>query len=117
MAQALTPADLATLGPALGEDAAQIAAEVAAGIARVIRYRDGSRIVIRLEHDANGAELVIVAGAGRDAPGKVAALVEQARGRGWSVRFHTRRPALGRMLARLGFTESERVYRYGRQQQ
>ena len=113
MEKALTANDLATLAPALGADAEQVAAEVAAGISQLIRYADGSRIVARVEYDANGGELGIVAGAGRDAPGKVAALVEQATRRGWSVRFHTKRPALGRMLARLGFTESERVYRHG----
>lgn len=117
MAQNLNATDRAILAPALGGDGEQIAAEVAAGTARLIRYPDGSRIVARLERDASGAELVIVAGAGRDAPGKVAALVAEAERRGWSVRFHTRRPALGRMLSRLGFSESERVYRYGRQEQ
>ncbi len=115
MAQGLTAEDRAILAPAMGDDAALIAAEVAAGHARVIRYGDGSRIVCRLERHAEGAELVVVAGAGCDAPGKVAELVAMADRRGWSVRFHTRRPALGRMLARLGFHESERVYRYGRQ--
>jgi hypothetical protein len=114
MEKAITAADVETLAPAMGADAEQIAAEVSAGISQLIRYADGSRIVARVEYDATGGELVIVAGAGRDAPGKVAALVEQAERRGWTVRFHTKRPALGRMLARLGFTESERVYRYGR---
>lgn len=114
MAQTLTDADRAVLAEAMGDDAEQIAAEVAEGHAHLMRYRDGSRIVARIERDLNGTELVIVAGAGRDAPGKVAELVGLADSRGWSVRFHTKRPALGRMLSRLGFHESERVYRYGR---
>lgn len=111
----MTHADRQVLGEAMGDDAEQIAAEVAEGHSHLMRYPDGSRIVARIERDASGAELVIVAGAGRDAPGKVAELVALAERKGWSVRFHTRRPALGRMLARLGFHESERVYRYGRQ--
>lgn len=112
---ALSAEDRQILAPALGDDAEAIAAEIAAGTARLIRYRDGSRIVARLERDAAGAELVIVAGAGQGAPDKVQGLCRMADARGWTVRFHTTRPALGRMLARLGFTESERVYRYGRQ--
>lgn len=108
---ALTDEDREILAPALGDDADAVAAEVEAGAARLLVYPDGSRIVLRLEGD----ELVVVAGAGGDAMGKVGELCEMADSRGWSVRFHTKRPALGRLLGRLGFHESERVYRYGRQ--
>ncbi|WP_163557153.1 hypothetical protein [Halomonas sp. NO4] len=113
MAQ-LTPSDAAILAPALGDDAETVAAEIEAGASRLVRYDDGSRIVLRLEPRPERPELVIVGGAGEDAPGKVAAIVEHAERQGWSVRFHTRRPALGRLLARLGFTEIERVYAHGR---
>lgn len=111
----MTLEDIETLAPAMGDDADIVIDEVNAGRAKMLAYDDGSRIVVRLEQYATQApELVIVAGAGEDAPGKVAALCDTADRWGWSVRFHTKRPALGRMLARLGFHESERVYRYGR---
>ncbi len=111
---ALTPADRATLAPALGEDAEAIAADVAAGHARVARYLDGSRIVLRLERDTLGrAELVIVAGAGEGCREKVAALVEQARRHGWTLRAHATRPGIARMFEGLGFHETERVMRHG----
>lgn len=113
MAQTLTAFDRRVLAPAMGSDARQITAEVEAGVSRLIRYADGSRIVCRLERDINSAELVVVAGAGRDAWGKMAEIAALANQKGWSVRFHTRRPGLGRMLARLGFVESERVFTYG----
>lgn len=112
---ALTDEDRAILAPALGDDAAEVIAEVEAGAAKCLIYPDGSRIVLRLEGRAPRQELVIVAGAGADAIGKVGELCALADAHGWSLRFHTQRPALGAMLARLGFHESERVYRYGRQ--
>lgn len=111
----MTDEDRAALAEAMGDDAAEIAAQVEAGIARLLVYPDESRIVVRLEPVADSHELVIVAGAGQGAAAKVEGLRDAAIARGWSMRFHSRRPALGRMLAGLGFTESERVYRYGRQ--
>jgi len=113
--EAMTNADREALGAALGSDGDAIAAEVATGESQLIRYPDGSRIVLRLEERIGAAtELVIVAGAGTDATGKARKLVEVADSRGWSIRFHTRRPALGRLLGSLGFTEQERVYTHGR---
>lgn len=109
----MTDDDIATLAPAMGGDADLIVAEVEAGAAKLLAYPDGSRIVVRLE-TGEPSELVIVAGAGCGALEKVEALASMADRQGWSVRFHTRRPALGRLLGRLGFIESERVYRYGR---
>ncbi|MFP3343519.1 hypothetical protein R0J87_13520 [Halomonas sp. SIMBA_159] len=109
----MTPEDAAILAAAMGDDAEEIKAQVASGAASLLRYADGSRIVLRLEASAVGQELVIVAGAGAGAREKVAELCDMATGRGWSVRFHTKRPALGRMLEGLGFTEKERVFIYG----
>lgn len=114
---ALTAEDSAILAPALGDDAEEVAADVAAGAARVVRYRDGSRAVLRLEVTPTGRrELVLVAGAGQGYRDKVAALVAEADRQGWSLRAHTSRPGIGRLLAGLGFTETERIYSYGRQQ-
>ncbi|MDO0946635.1 hypothetical protein [Chromohalobacter israelensis] len=111
----MTIDDIETLAPAMGDDADIIVREVDEGRATLLRYDDGSRIVARLEeYPEQAPELVIVAGAGAGATEKMAALVAMADERCWTVRFHTKRPALGRMLAGLGFTESERVYRYGR---
>ena len=111
----MTADDIAVLAPAMGGDADEIIAEVEQGLATLLRYPDGSRIVVRLEESETVApELVIVAGAGGDAPGKVRELCRLADEKGWTARFHTRRPALGRLLSGLGFVESERVYRYGR---
>lgn len=111
----MTDDDIAVLRPALGDDADTIIGEVEQGLATLLRYSDGSRIITRLEeYPEQAPELVIVAGAGAGAPEKVADLVAVADRQAWTVRFHTRRPALGRLLAPLGFHESERVYRYGR---
>jgi hypothetical protein len=110
----MTAEDRAALAGAMGDDADEIAAQVNSGMATLIVYPDESRIVLRLEPLDEGHELVIVAGAGQGAAAKVEELRDTAIARGWTVRFHSRRPALGRMLAGLGFTESERVYRYGR---
>lgn len=105
--------DMAVLAPAMGGDAADIVADVNAGRARLLRYRDGSRGVIRLETTATGKrELVLVAGAGHGYAAKVAELVALARARGWKVRTHIRRPGLARILSGLGFAEGERVF-YG----
>lgn len=111
----MTADDREALGAALGSDGDAIAAEVAAGDSKLIIYPDGSRIVLRLEERPGAAaELVIVAGAGTDALGKARKLVEVANSRGWSIRFHARRRALGRLLGRIGFKEQERVFTYGR---
>lgn len=110
---AIGPEDAAILAEAMGDDADDIRAQVASGEASLLRYEDGSRIVLRLEKATKGNELVIVAGAGAGARDKVASLCDLANGKGWSVRFHTKRPALGRMLESLGFTEKERVFTYG----
>ncbi|MDI5984898.1 hypothetical protein QLQ85_08850 [Halomonas sp. M4R5S39] len=112
--EALTADDRAILAPAMGDDADEIAAEVAAGRARLLRWSDGSRGVIRLEIGPTGRqELVLVAGAGQGYAAKVAALVAHAERRGWRVRTHIRRPGLARILEGLGFIESERVFIHG----
>lgn len=113
MAQVLTAEDRAILAPAMGGDGDEIAADVAAGHARLIRYADGSRLVIRLETSTTGRrELVLVAGAGQDYREKVAAILKQAKKHGWRVRTHVSREGLARILKGLGFKEAERVF-YG----
>lgn len=102
--------DAEILAPAMERDAADILADIRADRARLLRYQDGSRAVVRLEVTPTGSrELVLVAGAGKGYREKVAELVEFASAQGWTLRAHTNRPGIARMLAGLGFVEAERV--------
>ncbi|NIC03974.1 hypothetical protein [Billgrantia bachuensis] len=107
----MTAEDRAILAPAMDRDAADIEADVAAGRARVLRFADGSRGVVRLEVTPTGQrELVLVACAGRGYREKVGKVVAAAKARGWRVRAHTSQNGIARWLEGLGFREVERVY-------
>ena len=90
------------------DDAAAIVQMVERGVAELWRINGGeSHLVTRIE----GGELVVMCYQGRDAVGIALVVERAARRRGiQSVRFHTNRPALQRLLSRFGFVEIERVY-------
>jgi len=103
----LTAVNLARIKTAAGQDLPEIAREIQAGEAQFIDC-NGCAFVLRAE----GSEMVIVCGEGRGAVAAAAILKQKAIERGYkTVRFHTSRPALQRLLKKYGFFEAERVYR------
>lgn len=89
-----------------------IKADVTQGIAvlwRVTGDSDGW-LVTRQE----AGELVLVAGAGRNARPVLEWVRDRATEEGLTIRTHITRPGLMRIYQRLGFNERERVFEYGR---
>lgn len=116
----------AILAPALGEAAAEIAAEVQAGTCELWQYPPATWLVTRLEGSGGRpVELVLVALAGKGGHAIGRQWIDIARRIGCqSVRCHSRRPGMARYIAPLGFRVAERrpdetVYRvsleHGRQ--
>lgn len=112
----------ASIARAAGDDLPEILNEIRQGIAEAWKVDGGTAwMVTRIERHDGGRELVVVCleGAGLDhlAP----QIIEQARIGGIaSIRVHSSRPGMGRMLARHGLREVERIYRvaiHGRQEQ
>ncbi len=101
------------LAPALGEDLLEIRRQVEAGVAELFHVQGHGFLVTRIEECAGlPPELVLVAGSGQGLDDVVRAFLEIARNNGiGSVRAHSRRPGMARMLGRHGFDEVERVYR------
>lgn len=94
----------AALAEAAGPDLPAIAAEVANGEAELWHIDGHGYLVTRLEIYPKGRPvLVLVAGAGAGLPPVVAWFLRLARHRGYTVRAHTRRPGVARMLHRLQF--------------
>lgn len=98
---------------------AEIRAQVEGGAARLFTVKAGGLVVgafvLRVDQTAEGAEGVIVSGAG-NLPGVdliatcmpvIEGLFQDVR----AIRYHTARPALARRLARLGYAPSEIVAR------
>ena len=104
-----TPAAAAGLGETLGDDRDKIASQVDVGIAQLWRLNDGeSWMVTRVEQ----TELVVCCYKGKNAVEVMGLLFAAAkRQRLTSIRFHTQRPALARMVAKFGFDECETVFR------
>lgn len=111
--QIWTPHAARALGEALGADAAEIGRQVREGFAQCYVADCGAHLVTRVEQiEAQAPELVIVAMQGRGVHAVAQPIIDSARAQGiGSIRFHTARPALGRMVRRWGFFELERVYR------
>lgn len=86
--------------------------DVAAGLAQVWELDAGSSYAItRLERGGLN-ELVICAYRGRDAEGFLELCLQGARAQGVrSIRFHTRRPGLARLIHRYRPDLAEYVYR------
>lgn len=104
-----TPEAEAGLVDVLGRHRAGVIADVQAGLAELYRIDEGRTwLVTRLEGD----ELVICCMQGRGARELMPYLLQAAqRADCLSVRFHTERPALKRLLAPYGFELAEYVFR------
>jgi len=96
----------------LGDDEQSIEQCVADGGAVAWRVNGGSAYMLtRAELTDQGAELVIMCAAGRGMDTAMPSIIATARQGGFeTIRFHTRRPSLGRLAARYGYRERERVY-------
>lgn len=108
----LTAAEIAAhVSTAAGQDWRLIAEEIDSGSCEAWRVNAGEAFMVtRIEHRTN--ELVVVCFEGRGLRAVADAIMEQAKHIGCrSIRFHTGRPALGKMMQRFGFDELERVYR------
>jgi hypothetical protein len=99
------------LGALLGDDRAQVLAEIAEGRAELWRIEGHGYAITRIEVYPDHRELVIVAAVGEKVREAAAAFAAWADANGIDrIRFHTARPALGRLLAPLGFELSEYVF-------
>lgn len=108
-ALALNAESLARVRKAAGsrDDLAAIADDIARGSATLICC-EGCFFVLRGEGD----ELVIVVAEGKNLKAAAPQIVNKAKKDGFkTLRFHTKRPALNRLLSGYGFKEQERVYR------
>ena len=94
---------------------APLEADVAAGRAQLWEINDGESFAVTRLEGAPGMplhELVVCAYAGRDVRAFAAMVVESARRQGVpSIRWHTRRPALARMLTAYRPELAEYVFR------
>lgn len=103
-----SPDMLAVLQPVMGSEAEQLQLkkQVACGLAEVWRIEQ-VYMIVRQE----GAELVICCLAGKGLLEVTPLIHEAAKQAGCeTIRFHTDRPALARLLCEYGFYELERVY-------
>lgn len=102
---------------------AEIRRQVEAGIAELYQVMRGDRIgavfVLRVDHDADGSEGVIVAAAGGvrgvDLTGAVLPHIERMFINCRAVRIHTARPGLARKLGQAGYRAAEIVLKKGLQ--
>lgn len=95
------------LKPSLQHDGDYIKADVENGLAFCWWVGDVAMISRR-----EGDEMVIVCMVGKQLFDVAPVIVAAAKKAGCkSLRFHTQRPAFGKLLAPLGFFELERVYR------
>lgn len=70
--------------------------------------------VLRLDHDAQGTEGVLVAGAGVDGfdlTANIVPIAEQQCKNCYSFRIHTARAGMAKKLARMGYSAAEMVLR------
>jgi hypothetical protein len=98
---------------ACAEDLADIRADVQAGAAAAWRINEGDAwMICRPEVFEDRQELVVMVFQGRNLRAVAPDIIALAKGAGYgSIRFHTRRPGMIRMLSAFGFTEAERVYK------
>lgn len=91
------------------EDLPVILTEIEQGECEAWRVDQGKAyMVTRIEHP----ELVVVCLEGRGLRQIAPDIIARARRLGLrSIRFHTSRPGMGRVMQAFGFTEAERVYR------
>ena len=93
----------------MGDDRDRIVEAVTDGMAELWRVDNGAAyLVTGIDRD----ELVVMCCEGRGASEIADAVVAAARRRGLSsIRFHTRRPGLARLLSRYCTDPAEHVYR------
>lgn len=107
----LNPDAIATLGDSLGEkaDCDFITDEINNGVSELWQVNDGDAYcVTRIEND----ELVIVAFGGKGLLDVTDALFSAAQAQKLSsIRFHTKRPALARMVKKYKPSMAEYIYR------
>lgn len=96
----------AVLKPVLLNDLEQLREQVRAGIAEVWQL-EGLHLLTRVE----GKELVVCCGIG-DGLSRLAPFIRAAAKKQGceTIRYHSQRPALARLLTGYGFSEVERVY-------
>jgi len=101
------------IATAAGPDLPEILAEVEQGQAEAWRIDGGKAyMVTRIESGTQGHELVVVCFEGRSLRQYAEHIIDKARAAGCgSIRYHTDRPGMGRMLERFGFEVAETVYR------
>lgn len=92
---------------------ADIRADVMSGAAAAWRINQGDAwMICRPEVFEDRRELVIMVFQGRGLRTVAPDIITLAKGAGYqSIRFHTQRPGMIRMLAAFGFIEAERVYK------
>lgn len=97
------------LRPAFGADEAEIVAEVQAGAAQCWVIGDAAMITRREDR-----ELVVVALAGKGLKEVAPVICKAAKQAGCrSIRFHTKRPGLYRLLSHVGAELREYVFEVG----
>lgn len=108
----MTPEFKEKLRYAMGGDEVEITRQILSGKAQAFDI-DGCYLVTRIDGKRWGDELVVMVAAGENVLTALKVLVEQCRKQGIkSIRFHTERPALQRLLKKvLNFEEVERIYR------
>ncbi len=105
----LNAANLERIREAAGEDLPIIAREIQTGQAQFLDCY-GCAFVLRAE----GSEMVTVCAEGKNLLKAVPLIIQKAKERGYkTIRFHTKRPALQRLLNKINVSayEAERVYR------
>ncbi|SRR5258706_1820716 len=99
------------LGETLGKFRDELADQVNRGIAELWRLGRRTYLLTRLDKWAHGSELVVCCLKGEGLHEIAPVIIERAKKQGIdSIRFHTTRPGLSRLVSRYGFRESERVY-------
>lgn len=102
------------LRPAFGGDENIIRAQVETGECELFHLPGAGYFITRIEVYPDYSELVVVALAGE----RMLHLLDVAKtikdvGGVDRVRIHTERPGFFKLLAEIGFTETERVFHYG----
>lgn len=97
---------------AMRGDEVEITRQIRSGTAQAFNI-EGCYLVTRIEGKRWGDELVVMVAAGENLLPAAQAIISQCQKQGIaSIRFHTQRPALQRLLKKLmNFEEVERIYR------
>lgn len=103
------------LAPTLGDDLRIIQREVLQGVAQLIQWAEEFYTVVRSEDSATGAELVIVAAAGKNSLLHLQQINALAKAQGFvSIRLHTVKPDAMLRLSdkgKLGYQRAETILR------